>query len=290
MADIDQRLAKLEARIRQLYQKFLIKFEGSDEFEAVEMLMLQGDTEQAIATIEAAMDSEFGDFEELVQSAVKDEHRALGLLLAAALLFRITSDDLRLLIVNNRAALLQRIKTGQRRALESALIDAYTSDRSPATALRDALGLSAPLYGAVENYRNVLRRQRQQDVESGRRPSMTEEQIARMANAYRKKLQRIRARQVARSTATRVISESQDLAVRQAVAQGAVEESKVTRVWNRIPDDRVRDAHDVMQGQKAGLNETFTDGSGNTLRFPGDPQAPLETTINCRCTLTLQLK
>jgi hypothetical protein len=95
---------------------------------------------------------------------------------------------------------------------------------------------------------------------------------------------------VATTTATRVVSEAQDVAIQQAIEQGAVDQNRIVRVWNRIPDDRVRDAHDFMQGQEAGVNQSFTDGNGNKLRYPGDPQAPAETTINCRCTLTLRLK
>jgi hypothetical protein len=290
MTDIDRRRAKLEADIRRLYFRFLAEFEDSPEFEEVENLLLRGQTEQAIALIEEHMDAAFEDFEEQVQQAAKSESRALGLLLGAALFFSITSDDLRNLIVSSRANLLQRIKSGQRRAIDLSLIEAYTSGRRLAPAVRDAIGLSAPLVNALDNYRSILRRQNQQDAEEGRRGRMTEAQITRMVEAYRKNLQKIRARQISRDTATRVVAESQDLALRQAVSQGALEESKVIRVWNRIPDDRVRDAHDVMQGQRAGLNETFTDGSGNELRFPGDPRAPGETTINCRCTLRMEIK
>lgn len=289
MADIDRRRAKLEAQVQTLYLKFLEEFEGSAEFDEVETLLFRGEIDRAIAVIEDAMDRAFSELDELIQGSAKDESRALGLLLGAALFFSITSDDLRNLIINNRASVLQRIKAGQRAAIDAMLIDAYTSGRSPGTAVRDAFGLTSVLATALSNYRGVLDRQNRQAAEEGRE-RMTDTQIARMTDAYRKRLQQIRSRQISRRTATRVVSESQDLALRQAVEQGALEENRVVRVWNRIPDDRVRDAHDVMQGQKAGLNETFTDGSGNTLRFPGDPQAPLETTINCRCTLTLQLK
>ena len=36
-----------------------------------------------------------------------------------------------------------------------------------------------------------------------------------------------------------------------------------------------------------GLEEPFTAPDGTLLRFPGDPNAPPELVVNCRCTVTM---
>ena len=55
------------------------------------------------------------------------------------------------------------------------------------------------------------------------------------------------------------------------------------RVWIATGDSRTRDAHLFMDGQKVDVDEPFTDGDGNKLDYPGDPEAPAETVYNCRC-------
>jgi hypothetical protein len=68
-----------------------------------------------------------------------------------------------------------------------------------------------------------------------------------------------------------------------------IEPERIERVWNSTRDGRVRDFHASMSGQKRKPEDLFRDGHGNLLRYPGDPRAPAETTINCRCGLTFSV-
>jgi len=52
--------------------------------------------------------------------------------------------------------------------------------------------------------------------------------------------------------------------------------------WLAAEDDRTREDHADADGQIVGLNEPFTVG-GVQMMEPGDPSAPPEQTINCRC-------
>lgn len=55
--------------------------------------------------------------------------------------------------------------------------------------------------------------------------------------------------------------------------------------WIATGDERTRDWHLDMDGQRVDTDEKFVDGNGNELEYPGDPSAPPETVYNCRCTM-----
>jgi HK97 family phage portal protein len=59
---------------------------------------------------------------------------------------------------------------------------------------------------------------------------------------------------------------------------------EVRKIWRTRRDDRVRSQHRVLDGRSAPLGGGFKVGEA-TLRFPGDPLAPPELTIGCRCRL-----
>lgn len=54
------------------------------------------------------------------------------------------------------------------------------------------------------------------------------------------------------------------------------------REWVSMRDDRVRSTHSRADGQRVGINDTYSVGSSN-LRYPGDPLGPAGETANCRC-------
>ena len=69
------------------------------------------------------------------------------------------------------------------------------------------------------------------------------------------------------------------------------EESGVVekKSWLSSRDSNVRPSHQAADGQVVGLNEPFNVG-GYALMFPGDPNAPPEERIQCRCTFLPVLK
>ena len=62
------------------------------------------------------------------------------------------------------------------------------------------------------------------------------------------------------------------------------------KVWMATPDGKTRDWHIDMDGQEVGVNESFIDGLGNELEYPGDPGGAPETVYNCRCSLVTDVK
>ena len=63
----------------------------------------------------------------------------------------------------------------------------------------------------------------------------------------------------------------------------------VRKQWLSVIDKRTRDDHRELDMKIVDKNGSwrFTDKNGvtQTLKFPGDPDAPPEQTINCRCTM-----
>ena len=68
--------------------------------------------------------------------------------------------------------------------------------------------------------------------------------------------------------------------MREAKNQGV----KVRKQWMTVGDDRVRDAHDEIDGDVRDLDEPFETSEGDIM-YPGDPSAAPELVYNCRCTL-----
>jgi hypothetical protein len=67
-------------------------------------------------------------------------------------------------------------------------------------------------------------------------------------------------------------------------AAAATDEEFLLMEWVTMHDSDVRPAHREVEGQQRPPGEPFTVG-GSPMRYPGDPTAPIELWINCRCTL-----
>lgn len=65
----------------------------------------------------------------------------------------------------------------------------------------------------------------------------------------------------------------------------------IWKVWRTRHDDRVRSTHRELEGQQVSQHGMFyVESSGSYLRFPGDPEAPIEETAGCRCRLNYKLR
>lgn len=58
----------------------------------------------------------------------------------------------------------------------------------------------------------------------------------------------------------------------------------IKREWMAVEDGRTRESHRAADGQRVAMDEPFRVG-GAVLDRPGDPGAPPEETVNCRCVL-----
>ena len=58
----------------------------------------------------------------------------------------------------------------------------------------------------------------------------------------------------------------------------------VTKTWCTARDDKVRAAHDYLEGMTVGVNESFYTFDGDSAKAPGEFERA-ENNVNCRCIL-----
>lgn len=271
----------LERVVKRIYSKYLKRIGSQSVLDEIRTLLSQNDFDGVIQVITRELEGVVNDIPEAIQQAAKTENARLSELLAVALLLNLASERIVQVARDAREDMLSRILGAETRTVQESVVESISQNKSAYAIVALGLGLSPRLRTALSNYGDVLRRQQKDGV------SISDAQLDRMVSAYRRRLLDIRADQVSRSVATRAFSEIQEAVLENAIDRGQVDPTRVVRTWNRIADSRVRDAHNVMQGQKAKVGEVFVDGSGNQLRYPGDPRAPAETTANCRCSLTI---
>lgn len=88
-----------------------------------------------------------------------------------------------------------------------------------------------------------------------------------------------RAKRIAITETTRIISESR-LSSPEAQAPG------VWKRWVTVEDDRVRPSHAIVHGQTVPVQQPFNVG-GAWIMYPGDPSAPPQEAVGCRCELDI---
>lgn len=111
------------------------------------------------------------------------------------------------------------------------------------------------------------------------------EALTKVIGRLRDKNLLIRGEMLARTETMMALSSARDVAMRQQIDAGKVQEQDVTKTWRTAGDDRVRHTHRVLNGRSVGMDEVFQSPSGALLRFPGDPRAPISEISGCRCRL-----
>ena len=100
-------------------------------------------------------------------------------------------------------------------------------------------------------------------------------------------IHRWRALRIAR---TEVLSASNE-----GMMMGAAEMGEaMTKIWLSTgypgPGGHMREDHEAMNDVAVDVNEPFTLPDGVQMDYPGDPDAPPEHVINCRCSIAFEVK
>jgi len=121
---------------------------------------------------------------------------------------------------------------------------------------------------------------------------LTEIQILRMVEAYRKRMLTYRAETTAKIIVGNLTSVAIEQASKKAVEAIGLFDSDLIKEWRSMRDKRVRRTHNHsvgMDGQKVPFNSTFLSPSGARLRHPHDSSAPLSEIAGCRCRMLVYI-
>jgi hypothetical protein len=309
---LESLLAKQESRVRVAFAQFVASATDEALIKRAADLIGQGDIEGALSLLDSHIVRLSSTLPAAYTAAATSEANALAPSLAQiAPTVSISFDP-----TNARAAMAMRANTlafivaftakqraATRQAISAGFVDgAGTLD--VARAFRDSIGLTPNQEAAVRSYRAALvansksaldraLRDRRFDRTVARAADtgepLTPEQIDNMVSRYRARSLASRAETIARTEMVKTVAQGQEEGFRQNAEAAGVPDAAVDKAWNTTEDGRERDTHHEMNGQVVGLNEAFQSPSGATLRYPGDPDAPAEEVINCRCSRTFRI-
>lgn len=304
-------LSRQEKRIRDAFSEFLARVRDPAVVAEITRLVEAGNIEAALSIVASHMRAISSAYVASIADAGNAAMASLALELSGSTIgiFFDPSDPAAAAQIQRQSmALIREFADKQREAVRGALSRAFLEGEGTAAmarAFRSAIGLTGSQEAAVSNYERLLRtgnaealerklRDRRFDrtvrrAQRENRP-LSAEQIERMATRYRERMLAYRAENIARTQALEATSMAREIAARQMLDQTGILPERIERTWLRTADRRTRDHHDSMQGQKRAMGQPFIDGLGQALMFPGDPNAPANTRVNCRCAVVYQIK
>jgi hypothetical protein len=217
----------------------------------------------------------------------------------------------------NSLRMVRQFTNQQRRATNAALRDGIARGLNPrqqAVAFRDSIGLTGRQMQAVHNYRSMLEgRHRYLNVEQGLKESLRRKlkdgrwnatveraikngtpipqaTVDKMVDRYTQRYLKYRSEVIARTESLRAVHMGTEEMYEQAFDNGTLQRGSVIRTWDTSKDGRVRASHRAMDRQQRPVGEPFITGNGNQMRFPTDPAAPPEESVQDRCAVTTRFK
>ena len=197
--------------------------------------------------------------------------------------------------------LIQRFNAQQRAASQLALQDGLRRGLTPVDQAKNfilSLGLSEKQQAALINYRRLLERNSAQALRLSARDkrfdaslrraiqrgtALSAAQIDKMIGRYYLRLLNQRGAVIGRTESLGATNSGSDEMWTQSYDDFKVMPAQVENTWLTSRDELVRGTHAPMHQQKRAPGRSFTSGAGVSLRFPGDPSAPANETVNCRC-------
>lgn len=312
---IDSLVERGEIEIASGFVDTILAMRAAHSLAELTALIEAGQTEAAIAMVDAHAARFASILDRVFVGAGQETIDQLGDRLGVVVNFEQSNARAVAWMQGKRLDLIREFTAGQREATRQALLDGIAQGLNPreqARAFRDSIGLTRKQLEYVENYRRELEsldpRALARQLRDGRFDRTIRDAIAResplprqkieqMVGRYRERWIKHRAEVIARNESLEAAHAATDEAIRQAIESGAVDQLKAKSTWHTADDERVRDfstgaetSHRTMDEQEQPFGEAFVSGAGNPIRYPGDPAAPLEDTIQCRCRVSTQIE
>lgn len=309
---MEELLSRQERAVRQAFAEFLRDAKSEATLREVRTLLERGDVEGALRVVDSYVSRMATTFPQILQDAARAEAAALApalreLVPTVGIAFDPTNPTAARLAAEAKLQFIRQFTDEQRSATRQALIRSFSDgDGFLATArqFRDSIGLTTKQEAAVANYRALLEagsrealsrelrdRRFDRSVERAARGGepLSKDQIDRMTEAYRRRYLAYRSEMIARTEAVRLTSQGRLEAFRQSLELADLDPSRATHTWRAIRDKRTRHTHRTLDGQTKPLSQPFDLPRGGKIAYPGDPAAPADEVIGCRCHLTFEI-
>lgn len=299
---IQNLLDRAEPRLRAAFLRMVAQIQSAFTLGEIADAIENGGMEAALDAALRAAPALGEAYVDTFIEAAKDTAREIGVALGdIPVIFDQTNQRAVDMMNHNKLRLVQNVTEDQRIAMRGLISQGISEGRNPldiARSFRDQIGLTPRQQQAVANYRRALQnldagaldrelRDRRFDrtiaaaIRDG--DKLTSKQINDAVQRYTERMLKYRSEVIARTEALRSVHQGVDEMYRQSIADGTLRPDSLSREWNTAHDERVRDSHATMDGQVQPFGSPFTSGAGNILDYPGDPNAPPEETIQCRC-------
>lgn len=141
------------------------------------------------------------------------------------------------------------------------------------------------LVGIPDEVQDLIQREINTAVSQGDAPDAIARRVDLLLSATGSQRWQNRAQVIATTEVHRMANAARQAAAMQV--QRIEGDPHLTKKWLAHRDERTRADHRDADGQVVPLNEAFTVGDGPML-YPGDPAAPAEQVVNCRCSMGIR--
>jgi SPP1 gp7 family putative phage head morphogenesis protein len=282
--DLQREILRGYTRLRAMLSE--PAFEAFLRSEAAERLFREVLTPQVVADVFAPLRATLRDGVEAAGRATLRELPARAQGAPFGVLNPEVVEGVRTLDSRVLSSLTEETREVVRAVVENGLRDGV-GPRTIARELRQAVGLAPNQLQAIDNFRRLLEDGDAEALTRALRDTrfdrtvekalagdgLTEAQIDRMTDAYRKRMVAFNAETHARTAALDAQKLGQELTWQQAVARGDVDGERLFKRWSAVLDSRVRPEHRALHGEVVRHDEAFSNGE----------MVPGESTYNCRC-------
>ncbi len=306
-------LDREEARIAAVFRAAIEELKGEIDLDELADLIEAGRLSEAMEQLDFAAQRLASAVNSAYVNAANDAAEFLSRAGVARIAFNQVNLNAVAAMQRNRLDLVREFTDEQRRATSAALIAGVEAGRNPIAAarnFRDAVGLTERQWGHVASYRAALERvgsgesgqmkavdralrdkrgDRQIIAAVKRGQRLPPDKIDWLVERYTARYIKHRAEVIGRTEALRSVHQGNEELYRQAIADGTLKAEDIERAWRTRIDNRERDTHRALNGQTRKWGEAWQTPNG-ALRYPGDPDAPAEEVIQCRCALQSRIR
>lgn len=302
---------QISAKVRQAFLKAVDNLGDRIDIDQIKSLLQAGRVDQALHIVDTQLLQQgFTPVAESITGsavdAARSTARAVTALSAQQISFGLTNPQTVDFLRQYEMGLIRAMSADALASVRSSIQDGVAAGRNPIDVARDVrqfIGLTESQTRAVQNYRRALENGSRDALQRALRDkrfdasvrqaiegkALTPEKIDRLVERYSQRYLRHRSETIARTESIRSLGAGNHQLWNQNVASGKLDADQITKKWATVGDHKVRHTHRELNGQVVGLNEKFT-CSGGSLMYPGDPSAPADLTVNCRCAVIYRFK